>query len=97
MGQLELMEPCGNGNKSPLFVETGVQVVNANILGKNRNVLKVKLKNQQGTSMEGIYFGDAEGMLADMREKGTFYVLYYPRYDEYMGNRRLQIRIEGIR
>lgn len=97
MGQLELMEPCGNGNKSPLFVETGVQVVNANILGKNRNVLKVKLKNRQGTSMEGIYFGDAEGMLADMREKGTFYVLYYPRYDEYMGNRRLQIRIEGIR
>lgn len=97
MGQLELMEPCGNGNKFPLFVETGVQVVNANILGKNRNVLKVKLKNQQGTSMEGIYFGDAEGMLADMREKGTFYVLYYPRYDEYMGNRRLQIRIEGIR
>lgn len=97
MRQLELMEPCGNGNKAPVFVETEVRLMSGNVLGKNRNVLKVRVKNRQETCMEGIYFGDAQEMLNRMREKGTFYVLYYPRYDEYMGRRSLQIRIEGIR
>ena len=40
---LEKLEPFGKANSKPLFGEKNVNAIKAVILGKNRNVLKLKL------------------------------------------------------
>ena len=57
---LEMLSPYGNGNAHPLFAEKGFQVEQARILGINRNVLKLKLKDRTGIRIDGMYFGDIE-------------------------------------
>ncbi len=45
VNELERLEPFGKANSKPLFAEKDINVIKAMILGKNRNVLKMKLKN----------------------------------------------------
>lgn len=94
--ELELLEPYGKGNEKPLFAETQVQAVGARILGKAKNVLKVRLRTRQGTEAEGICFGEAAEMLEEMEKKEWFSMLYYPDVNEYMGKRSIQLVIEAI-
>ena len=95
--ELELLEPYGKGNEKPLFVETNLRVESARIFGKSQNVLKVQLSTAQGARASGIYFGDARKMLETMEEKERFSMLYYPKADEYMGRRSVQMEIVGIK
>lgn len=41
--QLDRLEPYGKGNRRPLFAQADVSVQRAQILGKNRNLLKLTL------------------------------------------------------
>lgn len=95
--ELELLEPYGKGNEKPLFVETNLRVESARVFGKSQNVLKVQLSTAQGVRASGIYFGDARKMLETMEEKERFSMLYYPKVDEYMGKRSVQMEIVGVK
>ena len=111
--QLEMLEPFGKGNNKPVFVERDVKVESARIMGKNANVLKMKLQDGHGTWMEGIYFRNVDRMLNDMREHfGEEAVecllegrpnsiriafTYYPGVNEYRGDRTLQVVILNYR
>ena len=66
--ELELLEPFGKGNTKPVFAERNVEFLKAWILGKNRNILKFRVKDANQTEMDAIYFGDAEKMI-DYMEK----------------------------
>ncbi|HIT89808.1 MAG TPA: single-stranded-DNA-specific exonuclease RecJ, partial [Candidatus Merdenecus merdavium] len=55
--ELELLEPFGKGNPKPVFAEKDLNIINARILGKNKNVLKFQVLNQAGTMIEAMYFG----------------------------------------
>ncbi|WP_243145219.1 single-stranded-DNA-specific exonuclease RecJ, partial [Clostridium neonatale] len=57
---LEKLEPFGKGNEKALFGIKDVNVIKAQILGKNRNVLKLKLKSNSDKIFDGIYFGNIE-------------------------------------
>ena len=57
--QISLLEPYGKANPKPTFGMKKLKVVEAKILGKNRNVLKLKLTDGR-LYIEGIYFGDIE-------------------------------------
>ena len=69
----------------------------ARVFGKSQNVLKVQLSTAQGVRASGIYFGDARKMLETMEEKERFSMLYYPKVDEYMGKRSVQMEIVGVK
>ena len=49
IGELAVLEPFGKGNARPVFAERQVQVESARILGKNKNVLKLQVKDLHGT------------------------------------------------
>ena len=91
--ELDLLEPFGKGNPKPLFAERNLRVISPRIFGKNRNVLKCRLQDQQGNQMEAIYFGDVEACLKAMEEKKVMSFTYYPSVNEYMGRRSLQLTI----
>ena len=64
--ELKILEPFGKGNGKPLFAESKLRVIQPRIFGKNRNVLKCRLEDQQGNQMEAVYFGEVEDCLRQM-------------------------------
>ena len=64
--ELKILEPFGKGNGKPLFAESKLRVIQPRIFGKNRNVLKCRLEDQQGNQMEAVYFGEVEDCLQKM-------------------------------
>lgn len=93
VNELELLEPFGKGNPKPLFAEKDLSVISPRIFGKNRNVLKCRLQDQQGYQMEAVYFGDVEDCLRAMEQKNVMSFTYYPTINEYMGRRTLQLTL----
>ena len=113
IGELAVLEPFGKGNARPIFAERQVQVESARILGKNKNVLKLQVKDLHGTRMDAMYFGDVNTFVEYVREKfgdiacecllrghGHGIVLaftYYPDINEYQGVRTPQIVIQNYK
>ena len=113
IGELAVLEPFGKGNARPVFAERQVQVESARILGKNKNVLKLQVKDLHGTRMDAIYFGDVNTFVEYVREKfgdiacecllrghGHGIVMaftYYPDINEYQGVRTPQIVIQNYK
>ena len=91
--ELKILEPVGNGNGKPLFAESKLRVIQPRIFGKNRNVLKCRLEDQQGNQMEAVYFGEVEDCLRQMEKKQIMSFTYYPSINEYMGRRTIQLTI----
>ena len=91
--ELNILEPFGKGNGKPLFAESKLRVIQPRIFGKNRNVLKCRLEDQQGNQMEAVYFGEVEDCLQQMEKKQIMSFTYYPTVNEYMGKRTIQLTI----
>lgn len=113
IGELAVLEPFGKGNARPVFAERQVQVESARILGKNKNVLKLQVKDLHGTRMDAMYFGNVNTFVEYVREKfgdiacecllrghGHGIVMaftYYPDINEYQGVRTPQIVIQNYK
>ena len=113
IGELAVLEPFGKGNARPVFAEKQVQVESARILGKNKNVLKLQVKDLHGTRMDAMYFGDVNTFVEYVREKfgdiacecllrghGHGIVMaftYYPDINEYQGVRTPHIVIQNYK
>lgn len=93
INELKILEPFGKGNGKPLFAESKLRVIQPRIFGKNRNVLKCRLEDQQGNQMEAVYFGEVEDCLQQMEKKQIMSFTYYPSINEYMGRRTIQLTI----
>lgn len=105
--QLQLLEPFGNGNPKPVFAQKNIHVLRGRILGKNGNVGKYSIRDEQGTLFEMIYFGDldrwhdflAASFGAEERDKlyheGSdvivIQIIYYPEINVYRDKESLQI------
>lgn len=95
--EMKLLEPFGKGNEKPLFAQKGLRVMDVRVFGKNRNVVKVKLADEMGYGMDGIYFGDGDQFLEDIRGKETLSIVYYPEINSYQGRETLQVVIRHYR
>ena len=108
---LELLEPFGKANTKPIFVEKNIEILKGEIIGKNKNVLKMQVKDGNGTIMDAMYFGNIEQftsyvsdkydvlsvkqMLRGQKTGITMSFTYYPTINEYMGRKTLQIVIQN--
>ncbi|MCC8137464.1 MAG: single-stranded-DNA-specific exonuclease RecJ [Clostridiales bacterium] len=113
IGELSLLEPFGKGNEKPLFADTALQLLSARIIGKNKNVVKMRVLDKNGYSIDALYFGDPAIFQEYLTEKyGEHEVqnlfwgrssqirmdfTYYPSINEYMGRKSLQIVIKNYR
>lgn len=95
VAQISLLEPFGKGNTKPVFAQKGLRVLDSNIIGKNKNVVKLKLLDPQGVVMEGIYFGEVDDFVNFIREKDSISVTYYPEINSFRGRESLQIIIQN--
>lgn len=92
--ELKLLEPFGNGNEKPIFAERNFKVLRSQILGKNRNTLKIYGSNESGMQMEGLYFGEAEKFAEYLKTHEQVHLLYYPSVNEFRGRKNIQLMIK---
>lgn len=93
--ELSLLEPFGKANTKPVFAARNVRVLESRVLGKNQNVLRMKLMDESGMTLEGIYFNNCmQEVIVDLQKKPTFHILYYPEINEFRGRRTLQLRVQ---
>lgn len=101
--ELSLLEPFGIGNERPVFAEKNISVLRVLVLGKNNNVLKLRLKNPDGFEMDAIRYGspeeigaEAERLISGIEKEGEDFRIaftYYPMVNEFRGMRQMQLRI----
>ena len=111
--QLSVLEPCGKSNTKPVFADRNIRITRANIVGVNRNVLKLHLLDSRGNPVAGVYFGEIEKFLAFLSEKFgkeevdaamhgrensiQFAAVYEPSVDTYGGRESVQAIIRRFR
>lgn len=90
--QLQLLEPTGYGNPSPLFLATGLQVQEMRKVGKDGTHLKTSFR-QGDTWLDGIAF--SQGAVAD-RGWENVDVLFKPDRNEFNGRVTVQMMIRAM-
>lgn len=90
--QLRVLEPFGKGNEKPVFADRKLTVRSANMIGKNKNVLKMQLEDTHGHVVDAIQFKVEE---EDMPLRGKeISIVYYPDINEFRGNQTLQFIVQ---
>ncbi len=111
IAELSVLEPFGKANTKPVFADRKLEILDLRIIGKNRNVLKMQVKNGNGCVMDALYFGDIDRFRAYVEQKFgmeeaekmflgrssgvRLSMTYYPSVNEFRGNRTLQIVIQN--
>ncbi len=109
IGELEVLEPFGNGNTKPVFAEAHFQIAGMVKRGYGSTVLALMLKSQEGTMMDAVLFGQTEQfenflihefgeetlrkVYAGIPNETDVNFTYYPIVDEYNGFRKIKIQI----
>ncbi len=109
--QLKILEPFGCANPKPLFAQKNFHILSARILGARRNVLKMRVADEQGYEMDAIYFGnlddfqqyisshfpenEVEYMYQGRKNSVTLSFTYYPDINEFRGTKTLQLIIQN--
>lgn len=88
--ELRCLEPFGQGNEKPLFAEKSLRIRSARVIGRNRNVIRMTLEEENGFAMEALYFGDGNAFEEERDGRRRIDIVYYPEINEYNGNRSLQ-------
>lgn len=107
--ELSLLEPFGKGNTKPVFAGRNIELLNGIILGKNKNVLKLRVRDEQEAVIDAVYFGNLETFSETLCRKYGAYAMdallsgdgkgmklsltYYPDINEYRGKKSPQIVI----
>lgn len=110
IGELDYLEPYGKGNPKPVFAERSLAVLGAKIVGGGNRVVRLRVMNGAGKSMDAVYFGDAllfrayleerfgreetERAFQNRRNQVRLSVVYYPVVHEYNRERSIQIVIQ---
>lgn len=112
INELNLFEPCGQGNKRPIIADKNVSIKRIAIVGKDKNVLKLSMVSDRNQNMQGVYFGDIEdfnGIIikkygedelkkayAGMTNECVVDVAYTPEINEWNNMRSIEIRVNCI-
>ncbi len=109
--QLNILEPFGKGNEKPVFADKNIAITGACKIGKQKNMLRLNLLNEQGSTMEAMMFRNCEDFELFLQEKYgeaevekiyrgepnniRIAITYYPSINEFRGNRKMQVTILG--
>ena len=93
--QLKVLEPFGKGNSKPLFAQKNLRAVGICVFGRNRNVAKMLLIDENGIKMDAVYFGEAQEFVDFVQAHDTISVTYYPEINVYQGRENLQVVIKN--
>ncbi len=65
---LDVLEPFGKGNEKPVFADRNIRVVRAYVLGKEKNVLKLVIEDENNYRMEAMLFHGKDDFITMFEE-----------------------------
>ena len=95
--QLDILEPFGKGNEKSVFAQQNVSASQAQIIGKNKNVLKIAFNS--AVCRNGVCFHDIEEKERILNQDGKlndFKMLYYPDLNEWQGTVSIQANVLDV-
>lgn len=112
MEELEQMEPFGTGNPKPVFAEQHFKVLSGRVIGKEENMLKLRVKNTRGSVCDALLFrgkeefeelvrnefgqGELDRMYQGRENDLDVAFTYYPGINEYQGRKSVQMQVTGF-
>lgn len=93
LSEITSLEPFGTGFEKPVFGLTDVGYKISNIYGSNRNVVKLIL-NKDGIYMPGVYFGDGDEFVDNLKNVENINILYYPTINDFNNKQTIEINIK---
>ena len=95
MGALARLEPCGNGNEKPCWMLENVEI-KADVIGKEKTHLRLRLLREDGLDLGGVWFGAAE-YAPLFGDGGRWDVVGELAENEYRGDTEIQIVVRDAR
>lgn len=74
--ELELLEPFGTGNPKPVFAQKNLKFLSMRIMGKNQNMGKFTVEDEEGNRFSMVLFRNLEEFFYDIEKKYGETVLY---------------------
>lgn len=94
VNELDLLEPCGNGNPAPVFVCRNVHVAEHRTVGKDNKHLKLKVSRAAKPPLDAIGFGLGD-WVSHMPERID--MAFTLEINEWNGYSNLQANLQDIR
>ncbi len=93
LGQLDQLEPFGEGNARPLLCTTGVRLAgNPRKIGGGERHLKLQL-SQYGVDLPGVAFGGGEWAEEIAACSDALAVAYHPMVNHFRGRRSVELEV----
>ena len=96
-----MLEPTGLGNPAPLFVARGVEILYPKAVGRERDHLKLAVRNPRKNGQPSVLFDAIAfnyGYLEEEFDRNTRAdILFSYEWNEYNGNKRMQLNIRDLR
>lgn len=67
--QLQLLEPFGKDNEKPVFAAQNLEILSLAVFGKEKNVIRLRLRSSYGAVLDGVYFGSTDVIKEVIEEK----------------------------
>lgn len=90
---LNKLEPFGQGNPQPIFHTENVKIITYNVLGKNNNVIRFALK-QNNINKQAIIFNAKLNL--DIIYKDNVNIDYTLNYNEWGGTKTIQLNLVKV-
>ncbi len=91
--ELELLEPFGNSNEKPNFARRNVRILDSQILGKEKNVIKLLLEDE-AIKISAIFFAADDISIKTLVKNNIIDIIYYPQINIYNNNKKIQLVIK---
>ncbi|HKM04142.1 MAG TPA: single-stranded-DNA-specific exonuclease RecJ [Lachnospiraceae bacterium] len=111
--EFSLLEPFGMGNQKPVFAYRNLRFLSGKVIGKNKNVGKYTVEDEDKNRFSLIYFGDLSQFDAYVLEKFgkeeqtalydgkknkvVLHIIYVPEVNEFRGNKEIQLIMQSYR
>ena len=95
--ELALLEPFGKENRKPVFAMKELRVLYPKIVGKNKNVVRMMLKEKNGFKIDAVYFGEPEPFMERLKSPEPITVTYYPEINVYNDRESIQAVVTDFR
>ena len=110
--QIELLEPFGNGNPTPVFADRNIRFISEKRLGREQNVARFEVADEAGRRYQAMLFSHVDEFDAYVEEQAgaealrqlkegcgnvLLKIVYRPQINEFRGRRSIQFEIRNYK
>lgn len=94
--RINQLEPFGNKNEEPVIAVEDLTIRSFNLLGKDKNHLKIQLIDNQSNNIEAIGFNGADKYLDTVKNSRKISIAGKLGINEWNGRKTIQFKIEDL-